>query len=282
MSILRGLVWTWYPSVVTGVVIWTAAYLAAVGPLRSRFPGAGTASRKQQLAFHAGTLVLLIALCSPLDELADDLHLFSAHMLQHLLLMFITPPLWLIGTPGWLVEGLVPRRGRSVLRALTHPLTGFAFFAGVMFFWHIPAIYQWAEAHEGIHIFEHLSFIGGALIGWWPVLGPETWSLYRTSPPVRILYTFLLAFPCTALAAILTFAAAPLYPAHLHGAPLFGLNPLDDQRLGGLMMWFPTHMVILLALGTAFFRWLREDQQATGDVAGSDELIRSDTYGQQA
>jgi putative membrane protein len=267
MSILRQLDWNWYPSVLIGLTVWTLGYVGVIiGPLRSRFPSGETPGFSRQLAFHAGTLVFLLALVSPVDELADELHLFSAHMFQHLLMMFVTAPLWVAGTPGWLVDGLVPSAARPAFRALTHPLAGFCFFAGAMFFWHIPAIYQWAEAREGIHIFEHLSFVGSALIGWWPVLGAQTRSLAVTAPPVRILYTFLLAFPCTALAAILTFAAAPLYPVHSHDMSVFGLSALDDQRLGGLMMWFPTHMIILLALGISFFAWLRQDQgqQAAG------------------
>lgn len=247
--------WNWYPSVVIGFTLWTLAYLLLTGPLRSRFRGSAAPSSGQQIAFHAGTLIALLALVSPLDELGDE-HLFSAHMLQHLLLMFATAPLWIIGTPGWLVDGVFPRFLRRPGNLLTRPLPAFVVFAGVMFFWHLPAIYQLAQNSEGLHIFEHLSFIGAALIGWWPVWGPRTRSLAWTSPPIRMLYTFLLAFPCTALAAILTFAAAPLYPYHIHGAPFLGLTPIEDQRLGGLMMWFPTHMVILLALGFTFFRWL--------------------------
>jgi putative membrane protein len=268
MSELLQLEWTWYPSVVIGFTLWTLAYLAALGPLRPRqAQGPGW---QRQIAFHAGTLIALLALVSPLDELGDE-HLFSAHMLQHLLLMFATAPLWLVGLPGWLVERIFPGALRRAVTLFTHPVASFTVFAGVMVFWHIPAIYQIAQTNEGIHIFEHLTFIGGALIGWWPVAGPSSPSFPRTAAPVRVLYTFLLAFPCTALAAILTFATAPLYPFHAQGGQLFGLTPLEDQRLGGLMMWFPTHMVILFALGVTFFRWLgSENRQAAGElVSGS-------------
>ncbi len=93
--------WTWYPSVVIGFSLWTFLYILAIqrGEKTPLF---------QQAAFHAGTLIGLIALVSPLDELGDE-YLFSAHMVQHLLLMFGTAPLWLMGTPGWLVDRIIPR-----------------------------------------------------------------------------------------------------------------------------------------------------------------------------
>lgn len=90
--------WTWYPSVVIGFSIWTLLYVLAI---RRGKP----TSLTQQTVFHMGTLVGLIALVSPLDELGDE-YLFSAHMVQHLLLMFVTPPLWLLGTPAWMVDRL--------------------------------------------------------------------------------------------------------------------------------------------------------------------------------
>ncbi len=255
MNTFPALQWNWFPSVLIGFTLWTLAYELLTGPFRSRFYGAARPSSRQRLAFHAGTLIALLALVSPLDELGDE-YLFSAHMLQHLLLMFGAAPLWVIGLPGWLVDGLLPALLRRPARLLTQPLAAYMIFAGVMFIWHIPAIYRSAQENEALHIFEHLSFMGAAMLGWWPVWGADTRRLTATSSPVRVIYTFLLSFPCTALAALLTFASAPLYPLYAHGPLFAGLSPIEDQRLGGLMMWFPTHMVILLALGFAFFRWL--------------------------
>ena len=266
MSGLRQVGWTWSPSVVIGLCLWALLYVLAIR--RGRFTPLA-----QQTAFFVGTGVCLLALVSPIDELGDK-YLFSAHMVQHLLLMFLAAPLWLIGTPGWLVERIIPKRLDGLVRWLTNPMSTFAVFVGVMWFWHIPSFYELAQRSETVHIFEHLTFIGAALIGWWPVAGAETSRITKPEPPLRMLYLFLLAIPCTSLAALLTFADAPLYPFYVTVPPhIFGLNALQDQRLGGLLMWLPTHMILLLALGITFLNWFADsDRKMARNFANTDAL----------
>jgi len=244
--------WTWYPSVLIGFSLWTLLYLWANRGKQTPLI--------QQIAFHLGTLAGLIALVSPLDELGDE-YLFSAHMVQHLLLMFVTAPLWLLGTPASLIDGMIPKRLDKLVKRLASLMSAFVAFVGVLWFWHVPAIYEFAQEHETIHIFEHLSFIGAALIGWWPVIGAGTSRIPKPAPPVRMLYLFLLAVPCTALAAILTYAKTPLYPFYVTAPRLYGLSAVQDQHLGGLFMWLPTHMFLLLALGITFLRWFTDSQR---------------------
>ena len=246
--------WTWYPSVVTGFSLWTILYVWANRGKHTPM--------LQQIAFHLGTLAGLIALVSPLDELGDE-YLFSAHMVQHLLLMFLTAPLWLLGTSGWLVDRVVPEQVGTLAKRLAGPMSAFLLFVAVLWFWHIPGIYEMAQESEALHIFEHLSFIGAALIGWWPVIGAETSRVAKPSPPVRMVYLFLLAVPCTALAAILTYAKTPLYPFYVTAPHPYGLSALQDQHLGGLLMWLPTHMFLLLALGITFLKWFTESDRST-------------------
>ena len=270
MTALLQVGWMWYPSVVIGFSLWTMLYAWAN---RGRHTPI-----MQQVAFHLGTLVGLIALVSPLDELGDE-YLFSAHMIQHLLLMFVTAPLWLIGTPGWLVDGIIPERLDGFVKRLVGPLSAFVTFVGVMWFWHVPGIYEMAQESETVHIFEHLTFIGAALIGWWPVAGAEKSRLSRPAPPIGMLYLFLLAIPCTSLAAILTFAHTPLYPFYVTAPHIFGLDVLQDQHLGGLLMWLPTHIFLLLAIGITFFKWFLESDQKAGQnfikAEGADFPARS-------
>jgi len=253
MNELLSVGWSWYPSVVIGFSIWTILYVVVV-------QRGNPTSSIQQIAFHLGTLVGLIALVSPLDELGDG-YLFSAHMVQHLLLMFITAPLWLIGTPGWMVDRVIPKGLIKTVKWFTGPMSAFAAFVLILWFWHIPFIYEMAQESEGIHIFEHLTFIGAALIGWWPVAGTETSIIPKPVPPVRMLYLFLLAIPCTALASILTFAHTPLYPFYITAPHPLGLNALQDQHLGGLLMWVPTHMFLFLALSITFLRWFTDSER---------------------
>lgn len=239
--------WTWYPSVLIGFGIWTALYVFAL-KRDAKIP------LFQHIAFHTGTLIGLIALVSPLDELGDE-YLFSAHMIQHLLLMFGTAPLWLIGTPGWLIDRIIPKELTKFVLWLTSPTVAFGTFAFIMSVWHIPFLYEFAQEHEAIHIFEHLTYIGAALIGWWPVMGTETSRISKPEPPIRMIYLFLLSIPCTAIGALLTLAHVPFYDFYVTAPHPFGLSALQDQHLGGLLMWMPTHMFLLLALGITFTKW---------------------------
>lgn len=254
--------WTWYPSVTIGFSIWTAIYVLAI---RRGNP----TSWLQQLTFHLGTIIGFIALVSPLDTLGDE-YLFSAHMVQHLLLMFVAPPLWLLGTPGWLVDRVIPKGLTRFVEWFTSPTIAFAAFAFIMFVWHIPSLYELAQEHEAVHIFDHLTYLGVALIGWWPVMGAEISRIYKPEPPTRMLYLFLLSLPCTALGALLTLAHAPFYSFYVTAPHPFGLNALQDQHLGGLLMWMPTHMFLLLALGVTFLKWfVNSDRQTEHTFAKS-------------
>ncbi len=253
--------WAWYPSVVIGFSLWTVAYVLLVGILRRKYNWGEAPSQMMQIFFHCGTLTGLFALISPLDALGDE-YLFSAHMIQHLLLMFVTAPLWIMGAPGWLTDLVIPSILKKYMGWMTHPISAFAVFVGVMTIWHIPVLYNLALENEGLHIFEHLTFIGAAMIGWWPIAAPNN----SVAPPAQMLYLFLLGIPATALAAILTFASTPLYPFYSEAPRLLGLSVLDDQHLGGLLMWIPMHMVLFLAFCITFFKWFNNENKSYDSV----------------
>jgi len=144
---------------------------------------------------------------------------------------------------------------------LATPVSAFLVFTSVLWFWHIPAFYEIAQENELIHALEHLSFISAGLTVWWPVAGRQTRQIPKPEAPVRMLYLFSLAIPSTSLAAVLTFARTPLYPFYIAVPHLFGLNALQDQRLGGLLMWLPIHMVLLLSGGIIFFNWFSSPEK---------------------
>jgi cytochrome c oxidase assembly factor CtaG len=243
---MMSLHWNFEPSVLLGVAALSAAYGLANGPLYGRIrqtpPLQPRLARMRMLAFYLGMLCVLAALVSPLDELADQA-LFSAHMAQHLLLTFIAPPLWLLGIPPWLVTRLIPSR---LLARLTHPLVAFTVFNGVMWFWHLPAVYDAALQAPALHIVEHLMFMGSAVLGWWPVLGPG--SAGRMALSLRLAYLIPSLFSCTALAALITLSAARLYPFYGDSATRWGLTPLTDQQAGGLLMWWVGDMIYLILI----------------------------------
>jgi putative membrane protein len=245
-----------------GLALWAGSYALAVNVLRQRYGWGARVSRLRQLAFYMGTLTVLIALASPLDELGDN-YLFSAHMIQHMLLILVAPPLWLLGTPDWLIERLVaPGWPRQVLDRLTRPAMSGLIFVGTLWVWHLPNLYDLALEHEGVHILEHELFMAAAVIGWWPVLGPAHWP-QRLPKPARAIYLLALMFPCALLAAVITFANRVLYPFYGHAAQVWGLTPLADQQLGGVLMWVPAHLIFLVTILIVVYDWLKPSSQAS-------------------
>jgi cytochrome c oxidase assembly factor CtaG len=237
--------WVWEPSVILGIGLLAAGYFCTVGPARRRWKLGDPVPLSRQLAFYAGCLGLFIALVSPLDALADD-SLFSAHMIQHMLLMFVIPPLWLIGLPGWLAEVIIPGQTRKYFAMLVFPVSAFLIFNVSMWLWHIPTLYDGALANESLHVVEHLCFIGAAVIGWWPVLGPTLAGVPKPALEVQAIYLFFNSLSCTALAAIITLSSKLLYPFYGIQPQIYGLTPLADQQLGGVLMWLPGDMILML------------------------------------
>jgi putative membrane protein len=259
--------WHWHPSVLLGCAALIMGYLAA---LRFRLG-------KPALFFAASVLVLLVALLSPIHTLGDD-YLFSAHMLQHLLLMQVVPPLLLLGIPPWLVrQALTWAAVGWIERMLGQPLVAWSIGIGTMWVWHLPALYGAALDHEGVHILEHLCFLVTATILWWPVVAPLEEA--RLTPLAALLYLFAAMVASSILGIILTFAPPGLYPAYLHPTdtlgilPLlrdgWGLSPAADQQLGGLLMWVPGNLAYLCAFIGTLARWYsapEEDVESLSSV----------------
>ena len=254
--------WNFTPSVIVGLVTLVAAYLYATGPLRRRRDLGPPVTRGQAAAFYGGTAVLAFALLSPLDRIGDG-YLFSVHMVQHMLLVMVVPPLWLLGTPGWLVRAAVRRpAGLRVGRLLTHPAVAFTLFNVNFWLWHAPALYNATLTNEWLHAFEHLTFLVTAVLNWFPILSPAPDVLPRLSLPGRIIYLFVSCQPMVLLGAGLTFLRAPLYTPYLAAPRIFGVSALGDQQVGGLIMWLPGNAIYLLAISIAFFHWLEGSAEA--------------------
>jgi putative membrane protein len=231
--------------------------------LRSRFPH--PASR---FPFYAGLTVIFLSLNGWLHDLSDY-YLFSAHMVQHLLLTLLVPPLLIAGTPGWMLRPLLrhPVVG-SIARVLTRPKVCFATFNVVVAAWHLPVLYNLAMAHHGIHIVQHLMFMGAAVMLWWPILSPLP-ELPRLSYPAQMLYLFLTTIPMSIVAVFITYSESLLYPAYAASPRIFGITPLQDQLIGGLIMWIPGGLIFFAVISVIFFRWQTrgaEDSAASAQV----------------
>jgi putative membrane protein len=250
--------WNWEPSILIGLALQVGTYLACVGPLRGRFPGSAPVSPARVQVFLLGSLVLFIALVSPLDTLGDG-YLLSAHMIQHMLITLVAPPLLLIGTPPWLFRPLLRLPlALPIGRFLTTPLFTFFVYNATFSIWHVPRYYEATLQSLPIHILEHVMFFVTATLTWWPIFSPMD-ELPRLSDPLQCLYLFFESLPPTILGALITFSDTLLYPTYARAPRVWGLTPAIDQQAAGLIMWIPGALVFLLVLTVVFFRWFGED-----------------------
>ncbi|HEX3160677.1 MAG TPA: cytochrome c oxidase assembly protein [Gemmatimonadaceae bacterium] len=208
----------------------------------------------QRVSFAAGLLVLLAALSGPLRDLGDRF-LASAHMLQLLLLALVAAPLLLFGAPGWMLRPLLARRPVAAMaRVLTRPAAGFVSFSGAMIGWHLPVLHNLALAHPAVHALQHLTILGTALLMWWPFLGSLE-ELPRLAYPGQMLYSFLLSLPVTLVAMSIVRAEDLLYPAYALAPRVWGLSPMTDQDVAGIILGVPGVLFFYGVLSVAFFRW---------------------------
>lgn len=249
-----------HASVLIGVVALGALYAWGVGPLRRKHGWGERAEPAQVALFGSALAVLFLALNGPIHELSDY-YLFSAHMVQHLLLTLIMPPLLLAGTPAWLLRRLLrPPIVAAVMRVLTSPLVAFGIYNIVFAGWHLPQFYNWALENHDVHIVQHVMFIGAAVLVWWPVVEPVP-ELARFTTPVRMLYLFALGVPMSIVSALITLSESVHYAWYEAAPRVFPLSALDDQQMGGLIMWVPGMMVYWVAISILFYRWSRREEQ---------------------
>ena len=248
--------WSSHPSTVIGIAALGALYIWASNRLR-RQPTIG-----QRIFFWSGLLLMFATLNGPIHDLSDD-YLFSAHMVQHLLLTLAIPPLLLAGTPGWMLRPLLSRRGiRPVARFFTNAKIAFVTFNLTIALWHLPPFYNAAMANHGLHIIEHLTFMAAAVLMWWPLLSqlPE---FPRLAYPGQMLYTFLMSIPMSIVAVYIAMADHVLYPAYSATPRVLPLTPIEDQLLGALIMWIPGGLIFIVIMTVIFFKWNARGEDST-------------------
>ena len=251
--------WSFDPWVVVPLVASLALYVAGLARLWSRAGTGRGIGRTQAACFGAGWFVLALSLVSPLDALGAEL--FSAHMVQHELVMLVAAPLFVLSRPleAWAWGLAVPWRAslagaarwaplRATFALLTTTTGAFVFHAIALWGWHVPALFEAALRDEAVHALQHASFLASALAFWWSVLSPRARGSGTAFASV-----FATMLHTGALGALLTFAPHAWYPAYV-GA--FGWSALEDQQVGGLVMWVPGGIAYLATALAIAATWL--------------------------
>ena len=267
--------WSFEPWVVAGLVLTGGIYFTGLRRTKKRPP------KWQITSFVVGMAALALTLLSPLHRLGAEL--FSAHMTQHELLMLIAAPLLILGHPGAPMLWAFPLPWRTRLAkfarrpmvaaswtAVSAPLAAWMIHGVTLWLWHVPVLYQATLSSEPVHAAQHATFLFTALLFWWTLFGRTGRMPYGAA----VAYVFTTAVHTSVLGALLTVSSRLWYPAYVDRTAVWGLSPLEDQQLGGLIMWVPAGVVYIVIGLWLFAGWLRESDSRLV-YAKSTDLLQS-------
>lgn len=258
MSDALAIGWQLNPVLIGSLLALALGYGLAVGPLRARLAPGAPFPRGRALIFAAGLALTYLTEGSPLHDLAER-YLFSAHMVQHLLISYVCTPLLLLGTPSFVWRALLLNPVvKPVAKVLLNPVVAPLLFSISLSLWHLPAIYEAGLRNSSVHHSQHLVFTALALISWWPIMSPLT-ELPRLPYGAQILYLFvtstILQLP---LFAIVTFADRPFYQPYLQAPRVLFGSALEDQIAAGVIMKVLAILIFTVLVIIVFYRWYRE------------------------
>lgn len=250
--------WHWHtePELIGGLLVVAWLYAVYTGPLRFKLEPAAPYPLGQALFFYGGLILFYLTVGSPLDFLGE-VFLFSAHMGQHLLLMYAVPILLILGLPDWLTRPLLrhPVVGLA-FRFLTRPVVAGFLFIFALTAWHVPALYESALRSRLIHNIEHITMFAPSFLVWWLVF-----SRSSERPPLgfgaQILFIFVLSLGKIPVATYLTFSSEVLYPTYEFAPRIIGMTAHEDQVLGGVMKVMMAKFFGMFLIGYSFYQWYR-------------------------
>ena len=260
--------WTLSPAVLTGLALGGWLYARGLRALWRRAGHGRVVSPARAWAYYGGLASLFLALVSPVDAVGGAL--FSVHMTQHLLLMMVAAPLIVLGDPVTVTLWALPLRWRrrvglwwrharslnAVWRVLTLAPVAWTLHVVTLWLWHAPSFYESALLSESVHVVEHATFFLTALLFWWLLFAPRG---HRLGIGAKVAYLFAAMLQGTILGAVITFARHPWYWSYFGTTNAWGLTPLEDQQLAGLIMWIPAGLIYLAALIPLLGSALRSD-----------------------
>ncbi|MEA2536049.1 MAG: hypothetical protein QOF11_283 [Chloroflexota bacterium] len=275
------LAWSFDPTVVLPLAILAAGFVLAVRRVNRAHPG-NPVPRARTVAWLLGLGAILLALQSPIERY--DTTLFSVHMVQHILLTLVGPPLLALGAPITLLLRVArPENRRTVIlpilhsrlvRAVTFPVVTWLLFAFAMWGTHFSPLFERSLEEPTVHQLEHLVYLIAASLFWWPVIGLDP-SPWRMREPARILYTFLQMPQNSFLGLAIISATAPLYSHYATLTRDWGPSALVDQQMAGAIMWVVGDVVFLVAMLGIVVGWMRREEHDAHAADVRDDRARA-------
>jgi len=273
--------WSFEPTVSIGVAGVGLGYAAAwrqrlLSSSDDTSPWLG-APRLRVLIFGVGLVSGWLALQSPIDT-GGDRYLLFLHMLQHLVLMMVAPPLVLLGIVGARPpdENVAPRL-RALWTALSRPWPAALLFNSVLLVWHLPALYNATLTDEPLHIVEHLTFVAAGVLFWWPIVDPlRRSSTVVVSPFQKMAMLVLAGVPPTVIGLVFALSSTAYYSFYTAAPRLWGLSAVSDQQIAGVMMFGAGNLIYFLAISIIFLRLFGRPED---DESGAEEAARRRAIG---
>jgi putative membrane protein len=237
-----------------------ALYVLSVRRERARRPGEQVLTRTQGRCFAGALAVMFLASDWPVHDVAEG-YLYSAHMVQHLLLTLVVALLLVVGTPAWMVRNMLGRgKALRAVRTLSRPVFGLIQFNVVLVLSHWPVVVEATVRYHPLHFVAHAVLLASAVLMWIPVAS-QVPELPRITPPARMLYLFLQTIVPTVPASFLTFNDHPLYQIYATFPRLWGISALTDQQSAGLIMKIVGGLYLWLIIAMIFFRWYESEER---------------------
>jgi putative membrane protein len=261
-------IWRWQPHADVWLLVVCAVGLAAyavavIGPKAVKHGPIVT--RGQVVAFCAAIGLLWLASDWPLHDIAEE-YLYSAHMVQHMIISMVVPPLFLLATPEWLARLVLAPNGEPSrwVKRVTHPVFAGVVFNAVVIFSHLPAVVSTSIDSGLAHYLVHVMVLASGVLMWMPVLSPM--KELRISRPGQMVYLFCMSLLPTIPAGFLTFAPGAIYESYDHGVRVWGITVTEDQQMAGLVMKLAGGLYLWAIIGTLFFRWAADQMRADEDA----------------
>jgi putative membrane protein len=264
--------WHFHPDVWTLIVLLAGAYWLVLRRETAR-TGKPSATTGQKVAFAAGVAALFAASDWPIHDLGEG-YLYSAHMVQHLLVTLVAAPLLLLGTPSWLIQRLLsPKWLLTIVKTVAKPVPNLFQANAILVLSHWPVVVEGTLRHHELHFVAHAVLLTSALIMWLPVVSPHP-EIPRLPPILQMLYLFVQTIVPTIPASFLTLGHGLLYPIYGEFPRLWGISAITDQQVAGLIMKIGAGMYLWALIGVIFFRWYADEERKPRDVLLWDDVER--------